>query len=55
MIKLRGGLTKIMASPDIYIRTKVPEEEYDTLQKLAEMRKFDRIKFLRDYDLFPSS
>ena len=52
-IKLRDTLTKIMSSPDVFLRSKVPEEIYDTLQKLAEMRKFDRIKYLKDYSLFP--
>ena len=54
-IKLRDTLTRIMSSPDVFLRSKVPEEIYDTLQKLAEMRKFDRIKFLKDYALFPTS
>lgn len=54
-IKLRDTLTKIMSSPDVFLRSKVPEEIYDTLQKLAEMRKFDRIKYLKDYNLFPES
>jgi hypothetical protein len=53
--KLRGTLSKIMASPDVYLRSKTPEEVFDTLQRLAEMRKYDRIKFLRDYNLFPSA
>ena len=44
-----------MSSPDVFLRSKVPEEMYDTLQKLAEMRKFDRIKYLKDYSLFPLS
>jgi len=30
-IKLRNTLTEIMASPDIYLRSKVPVEIYDTL------------------------
>ena len=54
-LKLRDTLTKIMSSPDVFLRSKVPEEIYDTLQKLAEMRKFDRIKYLKDYNLFPES
>ena len=29
-----------MGNPDIYMRSKVPEEIYDTLQKLAEIRKY---------------
>jgi hypothetical protein len=54
-LKLRDTLTKIMSSPDVFLRSKVPEEIYDTLQKLAEIRKFDRIKYLKDYSLFPAS
>ena len=30
-IKLRETLTKLMGNPDIYLRSKVPEEIYDTL------------------------
>ncbi len=54
-IKLRDTLTKIMGAPDVYLRAKVPEDIYDTLQKLAEMRKLDRIKHVRDFNLFPTT
>lgn len=30
-IKLRDTLTTIMSEPDIYLRSKVPEDMYDTL------------------------
>ena len=30
-IRLRDNLTKIMRSPDVYLRSKVPEDMYDTL------------------------
>jgi len=30
-IKLRDSLSMIMSDPDIYLRSKVPEEMYDTL------------------------
>jgi hypothetical protein len=30
-IKLRDTVTKIMGSPDVYLRSKVPEDIYDTL------------------------
>jgi len=53
-IRLRDPLTKIMGQPDIYLRSKVPEEMYDTLQKFAEMRKLDRANLVRDFDLFPT-
>ena len=38
-IKLRENLRSIMGAPDVYIRSKVPEEMYDILQKFAEIRK----------------
>lgn len=52
-IKLRDPVTKIMGSPDVYLRSKVPEDIYDTLQKFAEMRKLDRMSLVRDFNLFP--
>lgn len=52
-IKLRDPLTKIMGAPDVYLRAKVPEDIYDTMQKFAEMRKLDRMALVRDFDLFP--
>ena len=52
-IKLRDPLTKIMGAPDVYIRAKVPEDIYDTMQKFAELRKLDRMTLVRDFDLFP--
>lgn len=42
-----------MGDPDIYLRSKVPEDIYDTVQKIAEMRKLDRISLVRDFNLFP--
>ena len=41
-IKLRNSLTSTIAAPDIYLRSKVSEDIYDTLQKFAEIRKLDR-------------
>lgn len=52
-IKLRDTITMIMGDPDIYLRSKVPEDIYDTVQKIAEMRKLDRISLVRDFNLFP--
>ena len=52
-IRLRDPLTKIMKSPDIYLRSKVSQEMYDTLQKFAEIRKLERIGLVRDFNLFP--
>lgn len=52
-IRLRDSLTKIMGAPDVYLRSKVPEDMYDTLQKFAEIRKLDRASLVRDFNLFP--
>lgn len=54
-IRLRDTLTKIMGSPDVYLRSKVPEDIYDTLQKFAELRKLDRMSLVRDFNLFPET
>lgn len=42
-----------MGAPDIYLRTKVTQEMYHTLQQFAEMRKLTRASLVRDFDLFP--
>ena len=42
-----------MGAPDVYIRSKVPEEMYDILQKFAEIRKLTRLSLVRDFNLFP--
>ena len=52
-IKLRDTLTKIIGQPDVYLRSKVPEDMFDTLQKFAEIRKANRAEIVRDFDLFP--
>jgi hypothetical protein len=54
-IKLRDTVTSIIAEPDIYLRAKVPENMYLTLQSFAEIRKQDRFNFVRDFNLFPSA
>lgn len=53
-IKLRDTLSQTMSVPDIYLRSKVPEDMYDTLQKFAEIRKLDRASLVRDFNLYPS-
>lgn len=53
-IKLRESLTSTINAPDIYLRAKVPEDIYDTLQKFAEIRKLDRAVLLRDFNLYPT-
>ena len=52
-IRLRDSLTKIMGLSDVYLRSKVPEDMYDTLQKFAEIRKLDRASLVRDFNLYP--
>lgn len=52
-IKLRDSLTRLMSEPDIYLRSKVPQDMYDTLQKFAEIRKLDRATLVRDFNLYP--
>mmetsp|Transcript_4970 Transcript_4970/g.3585 ORF Transcript_4970/g.3585 Transcript_4970/m.3585 type:complete len:224 (-) Transcript_4970:291-962(-) len=52
-IKLRDTISKIMGAPDVYLRSKVPDEIYDTLQKVAEIRKLDRMHLVRNFNLFP--
>lgn len=54
-IKLRINLAKLMASPDVYLRSKVPEDIYDTLRKISDIKKYERLRFLKDFDLFPSA
>lgn len=53
-IKLRENLRAIMGAPDVYIRSKVPEDMYDILQKFAEIRKLTRLSLVRDFNLFPT-
>jgi hypothetical protein len=48
-------LSKIISESDIYLRSKVPEDMYDTLQKFAEIRKLDRANLVRDFNLFPNA
>lgn len=52
-IRMRDPLTKIMGAADVYLRSKVPEDMYDTLQKFAEIRKLERVGLVRDFNLFP--
>eukprot|EP00354_Favella_ehrenbergii_P005312 CAMPEP_0170451968 /NCGR_PEP_ID=MMETSP0123-20130129/1031_1 /TAXON_ID=182087 /ORGANISM="Favella ehrenbergii, Strain Fehren 1" /LENGTH=144 /DNA_ID=CAMNT_0010713833 /DNA_START=753 /DNA_END=1187 /DNA_ORIENTATION=+ len=42
-----------MKTSDVYLRSKVPEDMYDTMQKFAEIRKLDRAALVRDFNLFP--
>lgn len=53
-IKLREPLAKTLINPDIYIRSKVSEELMETLNKIMNIRRSDRLKFIRDFNLCPS-
>lgn len=44
-----------MGSPEVYLRSKVPEDMYDTLQKFAELRKLNRMELIKDFNLWPFS
>lgn len=52
-IKLRENLRSLMGAPDVYLRSKVPEEMYYILQQFAEIRKLTRLSLVRDFNLFP--
>lgn len=54
-IKLRENLRAIMGAPDVYLRSKVPEDMFDILQKFAEIRKLSRLSLIRDFNLFPDT
>ncbi|CAG9313544.1 unnamed protein product [Blepharisma stoltei] len=53
-IKLRENLAKTLLNPDIYIKSKVSEELMDTLNKIMNIRRCDRLKFVRDFHLCPA-
>ncbi|KAL4490305.1 hypothetical protein ABPG72_004344 [Tetrahymena utriculariae] len=52
-IRLRENLTKILMKPDIYIRTKEPENICRTLNQISEIAKCWNIKSVAQFDLFP--
>lgn len=54
-IKLREPLRQIMGAPDVYLRSKVPEEMFYILQQFAEIRKLTRLSLVRDFNLFPAT
>ena len=43
-----------MLDPNIYLRTKVPENIYQTINKLHRLRKATRINETRDFNSYPS-
>ena len=54
-IKLRETLRAIMGAPDVYLRSKVPEDMYHILQQFAEIRKLTRLHLVRNFNLFPET
>ena len=54
-IKLREPLKITMGMPDIYLRSKVPEDVFFILQQFAEMKKLTRISLIRNFNLFPET
>jgi hypothetical protein len=44
-----------MGAPDIFLRSKVPEEMFYILQQFAEIRKLTRLALVRDFNLFPET
>lgn len=54
-IKLRENLQKLLIKPDLYIRTKVPENIQDTLVKVSNILKQWNIRVLSQFNLFPKA
>ena len=44
-----------MGAPDIFLRSKVPQDMFHILQQFAEIRKLARLSLVRDFNLFPST
>jgi hypothetical protein len=42
-----------MGAPDVFLRSKVPQEMFHILQQFAEIRKLTRLSLIRDFNLFP--
>lgn len=53
-IKLREPLSEIISNPDIYLRSKVPEEMYRIMQQFADLRKMERASMVRDFNIYPT-
>lgn len=54
-VKLREPLRQIMGAPDVYLRSKVPQDMFHILQQFAEIRKLTRLSLIRDFNLFPET
>ena len=44
-----------MGAPDVYLRSKVPQDMFHILQQFAEIRKLTRLSLIRDFNLFPDT
>jgi len=53
-IRLREPLEQILLNPDVYIRSKVSEQLLNTLEHLMDIRRADRLKHLKEFNLCPS-
>jgi len=54
-IKLQGSLSSIISNPEVFLRHKVPEDMFEILTKLAELRQLERLHLVRDFNLFPDT
>lgn len=54
-IKLRYALPVLLTSPDIYMRTKVSEQCFQALTRLADVRHASCLEDVKRLDLFPTA
>jgi hypothetical protein len=54
-IKLQGSLSSIISNPEVFLRHKVPEDMFEILTKLAELRQLERLHLVRDFNLLPDT
>ena len=54
-IKLRDTLSYLISDPDIYLRSKVPQDMFEILLQFAEIRKQDRQNIVTEFNLYPSA
>lgn len=54
-IKLRKPLNKIILNPNIYLRTKVAENIYKTINQLHELRIAPNIQNTQDFNSYPTA
>ena len=54
-IKIREKLTELLMSPDLYIRTKVPQNIQDCLVNIQSIRAHWNLKNVAEFNIFPLS